>query len=281
MAQLYGPQPGEPPRLRPSGDLAGLSTRDVDDRPVGSLFGTLAEEPSGLIRYLDVNMRREAQHVLVPIGHARIDREAVPPGVRLRAATYDDLLSVPAYAPDETVVDAPYQDGVLSAHGKLFYGSRYYAHPAYDHGGLYAGEEQLAGPAPEPRRPLLPPLSSLPDFRIARGEPDIRGWTLEDREGERVGVIRELLVDPAAKKVRYVVIDLDEPERSGVLPVGYVELDDGAEPARTPALSRSDIRLLPAYEPPLTREQEMRLNAAIEGRLTGDRLFDRPDFRSG
>jgi len=282
MARLYGPGPGEPPRLFQSGDLAGLSTSDVEDRPVGSLFGTLAEERSGLIRYLDVEIQGAHRHVLVPIGHARIDREAVPPRVRLRAATFEDLLAIPAYAPDETVLDAGYQDEVLRAHGHLFYGSRYYAHPSYDHRGLYAGEHPVAGPGPRPDEPpRVSPLGELEDHRVARGEPDIRGWSLEGSAGRHVGEILELLVELDAKRVRYVVVELDGPDRSVILPVGHLELDGEAGRARTPALTRDDIRLLPAYEPPLTREQENRLRAAIEGRLQGDRLFERPDFRSG
>ncbi|NIP82606.1 MAG: hypothetical protein GWM90_26660, partial [Gemmatimonadetes bacterium] len=50
--------------------------------------------------------------------------------------------------------------------------------------------------------------------------------------------------------------------------------------ARLSALTREDARLLPAYEPPLTREQENRVHAAIEGRLSGDRYFNRADFRT-
>lgn len=282
MAKLYGPGPGEPPELHPSGDLAGLSTNDVEDRPVGALVGALAEGTTGLIRYLDVEITSPSRHVLVPIGHARIDRDAVPPRVRLRAATYDELLAIPEYSPDETVVDSGYQTEVLRAHGRLFYGSRYYAHPAYDHRGMFAGEHPIGGPARVPVDvPRLPPLSSLDDYRVARGEADIRGWPLEGSDGERVGEVGELLVEVAAKKVRYVVIDMEEPERTTVVPVGYVRIDAEGKRTFTPALSRDDIRVLPAYEPPMTREDENRLLASIEGRLQGDRFFERPDFRTG
>ena len=109
MARLYGPGPEDPPRLIPTADLAGLSTSDVEDRPVGELFGSLAEEGTGLIRYLDVAVREGDRHVLVPIGHARIDREAVPPRVRLRAATFEDLMSVPPFVPRSTPVDRAYE----------------------------------------------------------------------------------------------------------------------------------------------------------------------------
>lgn len=280
MARLYGPGPQDPPRLIPTADLAGLSTSDVEDRPVGELFGALAEEDTGLIRYLDVSVSGANRHVLVPIGHARVDREAVPPRVRLRAATYEDLMSIPAFEPDNTRVNRDYEDRLLEVHGRLFYGSRYYAHPAYDHRGLYVGDHPVAGPeesvAEEPR---LRPLQELTGFRVARSENDIRGWPLVDRKRHDTGEIRELLVDVSARQVRYVVVALDEPRREAALPVGYLEIDAPARHVIAPSLTHEDIRLLPAFEPPLTRAVENRIQTALEGRLTGDRYYQRPDFR--
>jgi hypothetical protein len=75
------------------------------------------------------------------------------------------------------------------------------------------------------------------------------------------------------------VVQLESPDRSAVIPVGYVEADAEAGLARTPAFSAEDIRLLPPYDPPLTREEENRIHAAIEGRLAGPRYFERADFR--
>ena len=280
MARLYGPGPEDPPRLIPTADLAGLSTSDVEDRPVGQLFGALAEEGTGLIRYLDVALATEPRHVLVPIGHARVDRESVPPRVRLRAATFEDLMAVPPFEPSDTQLDGAYQDELLHAHGRLFYGSRYYAHPAYDHSGLYAGDHPVAGPeeavAEEPR---LRPLSELTGFRVAGDEQDIRGWRAVDRRSRETGEVRELLVDVPARQVRYVVLWLDEVERSAALPVGYLHLDAPARQVSTPDLTREDVFLLPSFEPPLTRAAENRIHTALEGRLRGDRYFMRPDFR--
>ena len=278
MARLYGPGPEDPPALVPSADLAGLSTSDVEERPVGELVGSLAEADTGLIRYLDVSLRGDSRHVLVPIGHARIDRESVPPRIRLRAATFEDLMSVPSYDRDEQPLDRAYQDRVMSAHGRLFYGSRYYAHPAYDHRGIYPEDPGIAGPSRPVREPLRP-LSELPEFRVRDEAKDIRGWTLVDRRGEYAADVTELLVDVGAKQVRYIVLSLDEPDRSAALPVGYVDVDSPARCAVTPALTRDDIRLLPPYSPPLTREGENRILTTLEGRLTGDRYYQRADFR--
>lgn len=278
MARLYGPGPDDPPPLISSGDLAGLSTTDVEDRPVGALFGSLAEAETGLIRYLDVSLSGDSRHVLVPIGHARIDREAVPPRVRLRAATYEDLMQVPTYEGEGTTVDRAYQDRLMDAHGRLFYGSRYYAHPAYDHRGLPGADGTGGEPAPQP---TLRPLSALTDFQVSDPARDIRGWSLVDRRGEHVAEIAELLADEEARQVRYVILSLDEAGREAALPVGFVEIDGPARTGVTPSLTRDDIRLLPAYEDPLTRADENRILATLESRLTGARYYHRPDFRPG
>lgn len=292
MARLYGPGPGDPPELAPSGDLAGLSTSDVEERPVGKIFGALAEVETGLIRYLDVAIAQPPRHVLVPIGHARIDRESVPPRVRLRAATHEDLLSIPEFSPEKPDLGVEFQNQLMHGHGRLFYGSRYYAHPAYDHrSGLEAVKDERADGREEPaaaeedggrrrgERSRLEPLSSLAGYVVAKRSVDIRGWVVDDEDSTHAGEVSELLVERESREVRYVVIRLDRPARETALPVGYVEIDTERSRVYTPVLEVEDLRVLPAYEPPLTREDENRILASLEGRLTGDRYFSRPDFR--
>lgn len=280
MPRLYGPGAEPPPPLIASTDLSGLSTTDVEDRPVGKLFGALAESETGLIRYLDVSLSGGDRHVLVPIGHTRVDRDSIPPRVRLRAATYEDLMAVPQYDPQATQLDTAYQDELMQAHGQLFYGSHYYAHPAFDHSHLYAGEQPVeAAGAAEEAEPRLVPLSELSDYQVARGAVDIRGFSMEDHRGELVGEVRELLVDTGASTVRYVVVSLEEPARDMAIPVGYLEIDSRKRRTYTPQLSDDDLRVLPAYDPPLTRAEENRIQMSLEGLLSGERYFERPDFR--
>lgn len=277
MARLYGPGPGDPPPLIATGDLAGLSANDAEDRPVGELFGTLSDERTGLIRYLDLALRGVARHVLVPIGHVRIDGDSVLTRIRLRAATHEDLLAVPEFQHRTTQMTGGYQRRLMEAHGRLFYGSRYYAHPAYNHDGIPA----TPADRPEaPERPTLRPVSELESLRLPRDESRIPGLDVDDAEGEHVGTVSDLIVEAGARRVRYAVIDLADLDRQAALPIGYVRADPAEGRARTPALTVEDIRLLPPYQPPLTRADENRLQAAIEGRLTGERYFDRADFRA-
>lgn len=46
-------------------------------------------------------------------------------------------------------------------------------------------------------------------YKVAEGDPDVRGWDVMDRDGQRIGEVDDLLVDPEALKVRYLEVRLD------------------------------------------------------------------------
>jgi sporulation protein YlmC with PRC-barrel domain len=54
------------------------------------------------------------------------------------------------------------------------------------------------------------PLDELPGYEVARGEPDVRGWDVIAGDGRRIGEVDELLVDAAAKKVRFLDVAVDQ-----------------------------------------------------------------------
>lgn len=276
--RLYGPGPGEPRPLLATRDLSGLAVADIGERPIGELYGTLADEDSGLIRYLDISLTLDDRHVLVPIGHTRIMRDSIPPKVRLRTVSYEDLQTIPEYEP-ETMPAPAYQSELIAAFSRIFSGERYYAHPAFDHARLYAGEHPVvADDEPEDRR-VLGSLAQLDGYRLKAGAADIRGWRVIDRSGNVAGSIHDLVVDIQARKVRYLDILLHQMRRRTLLPVGYAQIDAPALCVRTPALEVEDLSVLPEYQgEDITREDENRLRVALEGRLVGPRYFDRPDF---
>src|SRR5215218_6973529 len=53
----------------------------------------------------------------------------------------------------------------------------------------------------------LVPLESLPDFHVADGYTDIRGFDAYLSDGRQVGRVRHLLVDPDARRVSAVTLD--------------------------------------------------------------------------
>jgi sporulation protein YlmC with PRC-barrel domain len=54
------------------------------------------------------------------------------------------------------------------------------------------------------------PLDELRGYEVARGEPDVRGWDVIAGDGRRIGEVDELLVDEAARKVRFLDVTVDE-----------------------------------------------------------------------
>lgn len=280
---IYGPGPEQAPPLKSLPDLAGLPADDVRQRPVGEVVGVLTESSNGLIRYLDIGLNGHARHVLVPIGHVRIEEHADGLRVRLRAASREDLDEIPAFDPETADFGTQYESELLVAFSRLFYGEHYYAHPAYDHSRLYAGSHPIvAGETPaDLEDATLYPLSQLAAWRVADGEPDIRGWPVLGGDDAELGRVRDLLIDPEAERVRYASVDTDGGDGHLLLPIGYLSLEPSADRVRARALRRADLADLPRRSDEraaLTRADERALLDAIEALLTGDRRFDRPDF---
>lgn len=90
-------------------------------------------------------------------------------------------------------------------------------------------------------------------FEIVKGEPDIRGWDVRYRNGEKIGSVEELILDIKAKKVRYMVVDLDENElrlenRKIVIPIGFAELDSRSDDVLIPNVSVDQLCSLQDYK---------------------------------
>jgi sporulation protein YlmC with PRC-barrel domain len=86
----------------------------------------------------------------------------------------------------------------------------------------------IAGVGPEPRRLGLSPLRTLKEFRIAKGEPDIRGWSVRTLNGSEVGKVDDLLVDPEAGEVVMMDVEMRASERHLQLPLRSAQLDHHA-----------------------------------------------------
>lgn len=91
------------------------------------------------------------------------------------------------------------------------------------------------------------------NFEIVEGEPDIRGWDVRYMNGEKIGSVEELILDTKAKKVRYMVVDLDENElrlerRKVFIPIGFAELDNKLDDVLIPNISVDQLCRLPDYK---------------------------------
>lgn len=116
------------------------------------------------------------------------------------------------------------------------------------------------------------PLDQLDDFKVAEGDPDVRGWEVMSADGRKIGEVDELLVDTNAMKVRYLDVDVDnnllagEPDRHVLVPIGYARLDRDRDCVIVDSLQASQLTSLPAYgHAPLTRDFETNVRDTWSG----------------
>jgi sporulation protein YlmC with PRC-barrel domain len=91
------------------------------------------------------------------------------------------------------------------------------------------------------------------DFDIVDGQPDIRGWDVKLANGDRVGKVKELIIDTQQKKVRYMVLDthknkLDLEDRRMLIPIGMAQLHSEDDDVVLPGVQVTQLQQLPAYD---------------------------------
>src|SRR6187200_1990146 len=112
------------------------------------------------------------------------------------------------------------------------------------------------------------------NYEIVNGEPDIRGWDVRYGNGEKIGSVEELILDTKAKKIRYMVVDLDENElrlerRKVFIPIGFAELDNQHDDVLIPNVSVDQLCRLPDYKRnSLTPELERSIASVFGKKVT-------------
>jgi PRC-barrel domain protein len=116
----------------------------------------------------------------------------------------------------------------------------------------------------------LVPLRRLPNYRVAAGDPDVRGWEVLGSDSRKIGEVNDLLVDRQLLRVRYLDVSLDPglvEEESGSVP-GVAS----AGPAQEPSASAVET---PDLSPPLTGPGDLGgLGAAVRETLVRATLSD-------
>jgi uncharacterized protein (TIGR02271 family) len=92
------------------------------------------------------------------------------------------------------------------------------------------------------------PLNQLPGYKVADGEPDIRGWDVVASDGRRLGKVDDLLVDTQANKVRYVDVDVEGGGRNITVPIGYARLEQDRHQVLVDRLGAEELQGLPSRE---------------------------------
>ena len=96
-------------------------------------------------------------------------------------------------------------------------------------------------------------LASLALLDVGRGEPDVRGWPVMTNEGQRVGRVRELLVELATRQVRYLDIGLDlamadgRPDLRLAIPIGCARAGTKRNLVNIRCVTREQFRHAPRH----------------------------------
>lgn len=205
--------------------------REVVDR-AGTKVGTVADfliDGRGKIRYLDVEYGFPRKHVLLPEQRLEWGADAFV----VDRWTADEVKGFPPYDPNR-----PLDAGLLAE-----------LETAYPW--AYGDGEEWRPAVPDELR--IVPLSQARDFQLESGAPDLRGWNVFGADGERLGQVDELLVDPATLKVRYLSVDLLDDlfllndDRHVLVPLELVDLKERGSDVWVRDLPAAEVARLPAY----------------------------------
>jgi photosynthetic reaction center H subunit len=96
-------------------------------------------------------------------------------------------------------------------------------------------------------------LTELDDYNVASGDPDVRGWSILDRDRNEFGRIDELIVDPDRKKVRYLDVvpntqsSVDEGDLHMLIPVGAARIADDGNKVIVDEIDQEHLRSYPMH----------------------------------
>lgn len=122
-------------------------------------------------------------------------------------------------------------------------------------------------------------LGRMDDFKVAKGDPDPRGWNVVGKDGKKVGEVDHLLVDPSARRVAYLGVDLDrnllrdrKGDRHVLVPVETARLNDEHRDHKVLIpQSSTDIAALQVYDEKAVRGFRSTGTTATDRRTEGTR----------
>jgi uncharacterized protein (TIGR02271 family) len=112
-------------------------------------------------------------------------------------------------------------------------------------------------------------LSDAGDLRVAEGNEDVRGWEVRAQNGDKIGKVKDLLVDPTAMRARYLDVQLSGGLFGGgrrvLVPVGIARLADDDDVVLVSA-DAATLKDYPEYDgSTVTRDYESSLRSRLSG----------------
>jgi photosynthetic reaction center H subunit len=103
------------------------------------------------------------------------------------------------------------------------------------------------------RNERLVPLSELKDYQVAKDNTDVTGWRVVGADGEKLGDVKDLIVDMSAMKVRYLSVlgdhrffDRDR-DTFMLVPIGAAALDRKGKNIFLASVDSGTISRYPVY----------------------------------
>lgn len=112
-------------------------------------------------------------------------------------------------------------------------------------------------------------FSELHDYRVAPGSYDIRGWHVLDREGQKAGIVEDLVVDTVEGHVRDALIHIEGHDHR--VPVGPLDLDPKEQQVTLPC-TLAELLALPIAPEFHSRERQL-LRTTFFPQLAGEEIL--------
>lgn len=95
-------------------------------------------------------------------------------------------------------------------------------------------------------------LDELKDYKVASDDPDVRGWEIVDRDNEKFGTVKELIVDPNKGKARYLDVEPSSDLKSDntdrlLIPIGVAKLDKDNKNVIVNQIDKDGLASYPLY----------------------------------
>jgi len=112
-------------------------------------------------------------------------------------------------------------------------------------------------------------LGDAGDLRVAEGNEDVRGWEVRAQNGDKIGKVKDLLVDPSAMRARYLDVQLSGglfgKGRRVLVPVGIARLADDDDVVLLSA-DANTLQDYPEYDgSAVSRDYETSLRSRLSG----------------
>ncbi|PVY42209.1 PRC-barrel domain-containing protein [Pontibacter virosus] len=138
----------------------------------------------------------------------------------------------------------------------------------------------------ELRNERLVPLSELKDYEVAKNNTNVTGWRVVGADGEKLGDVKDLVVDMDAMKVRYLSVlgdhrffDRDR-DTFLLIPIGAAALDRKGKNIFVASVDAKSVAQYPAYPGgPITPDYEYAVRDNFR-RAHRDAFDDKTEYKA-